>query len=316
MPEEVKDRFKALKVLTDQLHVLDEEEDLAYRAIERKYELLYGKVYQKRAALLKGDSQPQQATLDKFEEMKNNLLDEAYEGLEVPICDVKDIQNTVKGVSAFWLKAFLAHSNLQHEVSEKDRAMLQYLEDIKLELHETGFGYTLTFVFEANSYFTATELKKQFIMTKPNVVEKCVGTPIVWAAGTDPTKEKKKKKVKQGGKQKTVTTTVKCESFFNFFESVEAAQVGKPSAEDSEDDEENKIGEQMDHDFDMGNDIKDDIVPLALEYFLGVIEKADDDGEDSDGDDDDDEDAPPQKKPKGKKGGPQKGPNGEECKQQ
>lgn len=41
MPEEVKDRFKALKVLTDQLHELDEEEDIAYRAIERKYELLY-----------------------------------------------------------------------------------------------------------------------------------------------------------------------------------------------------------------------------------------------------------------------------------
>ncbi len=60
-------------------------------------------------------------------------------------------------------------------------------------------------------------------MTKPNVVEKCVGTSIEWAAGCDPTKEKKKKKVKQGGKQKTVTTTVKCDSFFNFFETVEAA---------------------------------------------------------------------------------------------
>ncbi len=55
MPDPVRDRFKALKVLTDQLHELDEEEDRAYREIERKYELLYGKVYAKRAALLKGD---------------------------------------------------------------------------------------------------------------------------------------------------------------------------------------------------------------------------------------------------------------------
>ena len=31
MPAEVKDRFKAIKVLTDQLHQLDEEEDIAYR---------------------------------------------------------------------------------------------------------------------------------------------------------------------------------------------------------------------------------------------------------------------------------------------
>ena len=36
MPEEVKDRFKALKVLTDRLHELDEEEDRAHRQIERK----------------------------------------------------------------------------------------------------------------------------------------------------------------------------------------------------------------------------------------------------------------------------------------
>ena len=36
----------------------------------------------------------------------------------------------------------------------------------------------------------------------------------------------------------------------------------------------------------MGNDLKDDIVPLALEYYLGVIEKeeedSDEDGEESD----------------------------------
>lgn len=74
------------------------------------------------------------------------------------------------------------------------------MEDIKLNLHETGFGFTLTFVFESNSYFTGTLLKKEFVMTKPNVVEKCIGTTIEWSVGSDPTKEKKKKKVKQNGK--------------------------------------------------------------------------------------------------------------------
>jgi hypothetical protein len=133
---------------------------------------------------------PEQVTLDKFEEMKAKLMDDDYETLEVPICDVKDIQNTLKGVSAFWLKSMLAHSSLQHAITEKDRSILNYLEDIKLNLHETGFGFTLVFVFETNSYFTGTELKKEFTMTKPNVVEKCVGTNIEWAVGCDPSKEK------------------------------------------------------------------------------------------------------------------------------
>jgi len=320
MPEEVRDRFKALKVLTDRLHDLDEEEDKAYRAIERKYELLYQKVYAKRAALVKGDVQPEDSVCAKFEEMKGKLVDEGYEALEVPICDVKDIQNTTKGVSSFWLRAMLAHTSLSLEVTEKDRQILAYLEDVKLELHEEGYGYTLTFTFESNSYFAGTEFKKTFVMTKPNVVEKCIGTPIEWAAGCDPSKEKKKKKVKQNGKQKTVTTTVKCDSFFNFFETIEASELDKKKAasgDSDSDDEDNKIGEQMDHDFDMGNDIKDDIVPLALEYYLGVIEKEEPEDSDEDGDDDSDDEKPKKsKKPKVAPGGGPKGPNGEECKQQ
>ena len=111
------------------------------------------------------------------------MEDAGYEGLEVPICDVKDIQNTLKGVSSFWLRAMLGHSNLQHEITEKDRKILAYLEDIRLSLHEQGFGFDLTFVFEQNSYFTGTELTKKFVMTKPNVVEKCIGTNIEWTAG-------------------------------------------------------------------------------------------------------------------------------------
>ena len=49
MPEEVRDRFKALKVLYDQVNDMDEEEEKEYRALEIKYEKLYQEVYAKRA---------------------------------------------------------------------------------------------------------------------------------------------------------------------------------------------------------------------------------------------------------------------------
>ena len=112
---------------------------------------------------------------------------------------------------------------------------------------------------------------------------------------------------------------MKCESFFNFFETVEAAELGANKQGDSEDDDEENIGEQMDHDFDMGNSIKDDIVPLALEYYLGVIEKEEEDDGDDDSDDSDEAEKP--KKGKKSKGGPAgaggpPGKGGEECKQQ
>lgn len=319
MPEEVRDRFKGLKVLYDQVNAIDEEEEKEYRQLELKYEKLYQEVYAKRAALLAGQVEPDQDLIAQFEKVKTALTDEDYEKLEVEVCDVKDIQNMPRGVSGFWLKAMLGNENLNGAIMEKDRAILQYLEDVKLDLHETGMGYTLTFTFEKNSYFAGTTMTKTFVMSKPNVIEKCVGTAIEWNGSNDPTKEKKKKKVKQpGGGKKTVTKTVKCESFFNFFETIEAKDENKKG--DGEDSAEEDIGEMMDQDFEMGNEFKDDLIPLALEYYLGVIEKADPE----DGSDDDDDDSDEDEKPKKKKGkGPKmpanmppgaKGPNGEECK--
>ena len=71
-------------------------------------------MYDKRAAIIKGSAMPDPETIEKFEEAKSKLIDVDYETLEVPICDVKDIQNTQKGVSGFWVRAMLAHYQLAH----------------------------------------------------------------------------------------------------------------------------------------------------------------------------------------------------------
>ena len=41
MPDEVKDRFKAIKVLYDEVNELNEEEEREHRLLELKYEKLY-----------------------------------------------------------------------------------------------------------------------------------------------------------------------------------------------------------------------------------------------------------------------------------
>jgi nucleosome assembly protein 1-like 1 len=73
------------------------------------------------------------------------------------------------------------------------------LEDVNCDLHTEGFGYDLTFTFEKNDYFENTVLKKTFVMTKQNVIEKCDGTDIKWKDGKDVTKKKVKKKSKKKG---------------------------------------------------------------------------------------------------------------------
>lgn len=99
----------------------------------------------------------------------------------------------------------LDNSSVNHAITEKDRPILGYLSNIKLDLHEEGYGFDLLFIFESNSYFKNTTLKKSFFLARENVIEKCVGTTIEWNEGCDPTQAKKKKKVKNGKNKKTVT---------------------------------------------------------------------------------------------------------------
>ena len=119
MPEEVRDRFKALKVLYDQVNELDEEEEKEYRQLELKYEKMYAEIYAKRALLVKGLEEPSQNLIDQFEEVKKGLADQKYSELEVPICDVKDIQNTEKECQASGRGPCWAISPSQRPLSKK-----------------------------------------------------------------------------------------------------------------------------------------------------------------------------------------------------
>ena len=41
-----------------------------------------------------------------------------------------------------------------------------YLQDVTCKLHEKGYGFDIIFTFEKNDYFSNTELKKTYTMTK------------------------------------------------------------------------------------------------------------------------------------------------------
>ena len=229
------------------------------------------------------------------------------------VCDVKAIQNTPKGVGDFWMRALLNHP-IGSVISEKDRPILQYLQNIELELHDEkkGEGYDLKFTFDASqSYFEPSVLVKEIHMKNKGIVDKMVSTVIAWKDGCDPTK----KKIKRKKKGKKINVEVKQESFFNFFkDEPEAKEDGKDDADKNPEEPDDELEDMIDEQQQMAEQMKDDLVPLALEYYLGVIEKDDDD---SYGDMDDDEDEMPdegKKKKKGKKGGAEVDPK--DCKQQ
>jgi len=127
----------------------------------------------------------------------------------------------------------LANKSIERAVSDKDKPILGYLQDIKLDLHENDFGFTLTFEFEENQYFEGTVLTKKFEMSKPNVIERCVGTEIKWKQGCDPTHVKKQKKKNK----KKITINKKVPSFFDLFQTIDIED-DKNKTEGDDDDEE------------------------------------------------------------------------------
>jgi len=93
MPEEVKDIFKAMKVLMDRCGVADEEEEQEYRDIEKKYELLYKQIYDQRAKLIKAEIDLPSDLLEQYKFREENLKDEKFAEAtkDQQPCDVRSI---------------------------------------------------------------------------------------------------------------------------------------------------------------------------------------------------------------------------------
>jgi len=323
MDAEVKDRFKALKSISDSLKETDEEESKEIRQLEIEFEQKYKEIYAKRELIINGKCELEEQMIAAFDAQAEKMKDADYDKLEVTPCDVKAIQNIPKGVSDFWIKAMINHP-VGETIQEKDRPILGYLSNIELDLHSEGEGFDLIFHFLPNNYFSGTMIKKSLHMKDKGILDKTTCSKIEWKDGCNPTMKKQKKK-KKG---KKVTVEVKCDSFFNFFNDIvpteEDMQMKPPMDDEDDEGQDESIQEKLADDLDLADQFKDDLVPLALEYYLGVIElpeeeDEDEDGGDGSGDSDDDEG---KKKKKSKKQGKMPdmplGPDGkpQECKQQ
>merc|ERR1712071_225119 len=214
---------------------------------------------------------------------------------------------------------------------EDDDGILEFLWDISLAMDEAGIGFTLSFHFHPNCYFSNSVLTKHYSMKCTPEKEdpfsfegpeicKCEGCKINWSEGKNVTVKQVKKKVKKGkDKGKTITKEVKADSFFHFF-----SPPAVPDDPEAEVDEE--LQDHLQRDFQIGHYLRERVVPRAVLFYTGEEQEDDMDDEDEDEEeeesDDEDEgseeenDRPKLKARKGKGRAP--GAEGEapECKQQ
>ncbi|KAG0078059.1 hypothetical protein BGZ93_003536, partial [Podila epicladia] len=258
----------------------------------KKYLALYTPLYEKRAEFVSGKTEPTE------EEVQEGISDDEEEADDED--DKEDDKDAEKNNPQFG-----------DIITEKDEAALKHLVDIRMSYFEKP-GFRLEFEFSPNDYFTNTVLTKTyFYQDEPGyggdfIYDHAEGTKIEWKEGKDLsiTVETKKQRHKGTNKTRVVKKTVPAETFFAFFSPPVA-----PESEDAEEvDEDEYIDEKLEADYGLGEEIKDSVIPRAIDWFTGKAlqyqdnddmyddefdyeddEEEEDDDEDESDDDEDDE---------------------------
>ena len=253
LPESVQECVKTLEGLDKEVENLQTNFRKEMRELERKYQALKAPIFAKRSNIISGDEKPPGTS-------------------------------STEGIPDFWLGCLMNCNRIAPSITEKDQPILKYLMNITAATlpEDEGVGYRLEFSFKPNEYFTNEKLTKTYYMADTDedpLLEKCVGTPINWAAGKNVTvvTKKKKQRNKKGSGSRIVTKTERCDSFFNFFDPPKIPEPDDPVEDDQELLRRKTV---LEVDYEMGVSIRDKIVPHAVKWFTGEAEDDDFDEED------------------------------------
>jgi len=321
LPAPVRRRVTGLKGIQKDHSKLEAEFQEEVLQLEKKYFAKFTPLYEKRAKIINGDTEPTDAEIEAGK-------DEEKEEAEADKADDKDDSEPAeptKGIPEFWLSAMKNQVSLAELITDRDEEALRHLTDVRMEYLDRP-GFRLIFDFAANDFFTNKTITKTYYYREENgyggdfIYDHADGDKIDWKAGKDLTVrvESKKQRNKNTKQTRVVKKTVPTESFFNFF--------SPPTAPDDDDEEdvEPDIEERLELDYQLGEDIKEKLIPRAIDWFTGEAlqfeeyEEGSDDmyADDDDDDDEDEEEADSDDDEEEEGGQPRSQQNSSECKNQ
>ncbi|KAI9102040.1 putative nucleosome assembly protein Nap1 [Phlyctochytrium arcticum] len=267
LPTSVRRRLNALQNLQDKHGAIEADFREEVLALEKKYLTRYQPLYDERKSIISGEVEPtdELCKREEEEESKEAIKDETEEKKEEAV---------VSGVPEFWLTCFKNQSILSEAITEKDEEALKHLQDIKVTYLDGNPGFKLDFYFESNPYFTDSVLSKTyFLENSPETTygdvmyDHAEGCEIHWKDGKDlsVTVEIKKQRHKGTNKTRTVKKTVPADTFFQFFAPPKAPVEG----EETDEEELQELDAKLEHDYEIGEIIKEKIVPHAVDWFTG-----------------------------------------------
>lgn len=305
LPRAVKKRVLGLKAVQQQQMKLEAQFQKELLELEKKYFKKYEPLYERRKAIVNGEQEPTAEEIEVGEELEEQDEDEEEEEEEEE--DVDD--DNVKGVPGFWLTALENLPTVSETITERDSEILHHLKDIRMEYLETP-GFELIFEFHQNAFFSNQVLTKTYHYqaelgySGDFVYDHADGCEINWKSKENNATiniERRKQRNKNTKQTRTIEKLTPTESFFNFFDPPKPPQAEEDEEEEEEDEEDEDVDleERLELDYQLGEEIKDRLIPRAIDWFTGDavgfgypedFDDEDDEDLDSEGDDDDEDD--------------------------
>lgn len=306
----VKKRVFGLKAVQQQQMQLEADFQKELLELEKKYFAKYQPLYQRRKDIIVGDKEPTDAEVEKGEEIEIEEHPERQEQIEE--LDEEADDDDAKGIPNFWLTSLENLQSVAETITERDSEVLANLKDIRMEYLTTP-GFQLIFEFNKNEFFSNTTLTKTYHY-QPElgysgdfVYDHADGCEIEWVLtekNVTISIERRKQRNKTTKQTRTIEKLTPTESFFNFFDppkppkfdDEDDEEEDDQDEEDDEDDEDDLEG-RLELDYQLGEEIKDRLIPRAVDWFTGDAveygfpeddEFEDDSEEDEDEEDDDD----------------------------
>lgn len=170
---------------------------------------------------------------------------------------------TSSKIEKFWATVLKSNPATASLIHPKDEPLLEHITDVSYSEAKHGREITLKFEFSENNIIANSELIKTYLLDSDDNLKAVTNTPIQWK-GDDLTMKKivETQKNKRSKAVKKVTKFVKDESFFNFFKDEEECEESDCSEED--------MCCMQGEDLEIGFEIRDEVVPYAFLWFLGV----------------------------------------------
>ncbi|KAL2350303.1 nucleosome assembly protein [Cryomyces antarcticus] len=290
LPAPVRRRVDGLKGLQKEHAKLEAQFQEEVLQLEKKYFAKFTPLYEKRADIVNGATEPSE---EEVEAGKQDDEEDDEESKEVSGEKKDEPSESVKGIPEFWLSAMKNQVSLAEMITDRDEAALKHLTNIRMEYLDRP-GFRLIFEFADNEFFANKSISKTYFYQEENgyggdfIYDHAEGDKIEWKSGKDLTVrvESKKQRNKNTKQTRVVKKTVPTESFFNFF-----SPPAPPSDDDEDADED--IEERLELDYQLGEDIKEKLIPRAIDWFTGEAlqfeQGLDDDLDDGEFEDEDDE---------------------------